>query len=334
MSPAPLVAIDIGGTNTKLRFVAPDGSGAPRDLEFQADTRAALVAIVRDALAEHAPDGPAWCVVSAAGPVTDDGVTLTNWHADRRVTLDDLVGAGVDPARSLIVNDMVVSALGIVARNEAEGGARAWCQSLYEAPARARGGNMVIIMPGTGLGVAGVVRIEEGAFFRWHVVPCELQHASIGYINEEQKAVSRRMQMRLGLARPSWEDFACGRGLEQVYRSLRDDDDVSLSAPQIAARALTGDAPRAHQALSMFYLACGGIAQLAALSFLPGGGVYLSGRSTKNNVPFIPASPFLSELQNNRTHGDLLRTFDVFLVTADTNLDGGIYLARQRLAGD
>jgi glucokinase len=60
--------------------------------------------------------------------------------------------------------------------------------------------------------------------------------------------------------------------------------------------------------------------------------VYLSGRSSRLNAAFIENSQFVTELRNNDTHGDILEQFPVYLVTEDTNLDGGIFLARHHLA--
>ncbi|MEM6639111.1 MAG: glucokinase [Pseudomonadota bacterium] len=333
MIPAPLVAVDVGGTHTKIRVVSGVDKEATVEVERVARSRSEMLAVLADTLSANTDEAPGWCVVTAAGPVQQGRrVRMTNWPDERRIELDDLASAGVDTSRASIVNDMVGSAMGIVAHNVESNGPDRWARRLHGDADQASRGNMVVIMPGTGLGVAGVVHLGHQRSAGYHVVPCELQHTSIGVLSDAQERVTRQMRERLGLARPSWEHFVCGHGLVRVHQMLNGADEPLLDAGEIARRAVAGEDLMCRDALAMFYQCAGGIAQLTALSFLPSGGIYLSGRSSRLNAPFIVDSTFLSELHNNDTHGELLKEFPVYLVTEDTNLDGGIFLARHHLA--
>lgn len=333
MIAAPLVAVDVGGTHTKIRIVSSIDHDATLEVEQVARNRTDMLGILGDTLSANTDGAPLWCVLSAAGPVEDgEHVRMTNWPSQRRIALADLAKAGVDTRRATVVNDMVVSAMGIVAQNVQSKGPDNWARQLYSEGKTATGGNMVVIMPGTGLGVAGVVHLGRQPSTGYHVVPCELQHASIGALGDAQQRVVEQMRRRLGIERPSWEHFVCGHGLVRVHQMLQGADEPVMEAGDIAKHALAGDDIACRDALSLFYQCAGGIAQLTALSFLPSGGIYLSGRSSRLNAPFIVDSGFVTELQNNATHGDLLRNFNVYLVTEDTNLDGGIFLARHHLS--
>ena len=333
MIASPLVAVDVGGTHTKIRMVSSIDQDATLEVEQVARNRTDMLEILSETLKANTSDTPAWCVLSAAGPVEQgQHVRMTNWPSQRRIALADLGRAGVDTERATVVNDMVVSAMGIVAHNVQSGGPDNWARRIYGESPTPTAGNMVVIMPGTGLGVAGVVHLGHQRSAGYHVVPCELQHTSIGVLSDAQQRVAEQMRRRLGLERPSWEHFVCGHGLVRVHQMLSGADEPELDAGDIARRALSGEDMICRDALSLFYQCAGGIAQLTALSFLPTAGIYLSGRSSRLNAPFIVDSAFVSELQNNATHGDLLRNFPVYLVTEDTNLDGGIFLARHHLA--
>lgn len=333
MIPAPLVAVDVGGTHTKIRITSLTDRDAVLEVAHVVDNRSDMLALLRDTLAANTASAPNYCVLSAAGPVNgSQQVRMTNWARERVIGLSDLAVAGIDAQRATIVNDMVVSALGIVAQNVERGGPQAWARQLDRGTSAAPGGNMVIIMPGTGLGVAGVVHTGVNPNAGYHVVPCELQHAPIGRISDQQIDVAQRMRSRLGIARPSWEHFSCGHGLVRIHQMLSNADEPVYDAGTIARRAVAGDDSLCREALDLFYLCAGGIAQLTALSFLPRGGVYLSGRSSKLNEPFIVESQFVTELRNNDTHGELLDDYPVYLVTQDTNLDGGIFMARTERA--
>lgn len=330
---APLLAVDVGGTNTKIRLVSSTDSASSVEIERPVANRTDMLEVLREALADNAATAPVYCVVSAAGPVEGrERVRMTNWKNERVVSLQDLALAGIDTGRAMIVNDMVVSSLGIVAHNVDRGGPANWARRLSGTGNTPVGGNMVVIMPGTGLGVAGVVHVGSNPAAGYRVVPCELQHAPIGALTDLQQQVRQRMRDRLGIERPSWEHFVCGHGLVRVHQMLNSADEPLLSAADIARRGVAGTDSSCREAMELFYLCAGGIAQLTALCFLPASGVYLSGRSSRDNASFIVKSQFVSELQNNATHGDLLKQFDVYLVTEDTNLDGGIFLARHQLA--
>jgi glucokinase len=333
MIPAPLLAIDVGGTHTKMRMVASADRSNIAEVEQVVRGRSDMLAFVGDTLASNTTDEPLWCVVSAAGPVEDgERVRMTNWPAERQIALGDLASVGIDTSKATIVNDMVVSAMGIVAHNVDSGGPDNWSRRLAGTGDTRVGGNMVVIMPGTGLGVAGVVHLGREPSAGYHVVPCEVQHAPIGAISPAQERIAQQMRDRLGIARPSWEHFVCGHGLVRVHQMLCGSTTPVMEAGDIAKQAIAGNDATCRDALDMFYLCAGGIAQVTALSFLPASGVYLSGRSSRLNAAFIENSQFVTELRNNDTHGDILEQFPVYLVTEDTNLDGGIFLARHHLA--
>lgn len=333
MIPAPLLAVDVGGTHTKMRIVASADRCNVAEVEQVVRKRSDMLEFIGDTLSSNTTDEPLWCVVSAAGPVEDgERVRMTNWPGERQIALSDLATVGIDTARATIVNDMVVSALGIVAYNVDSGGPDNWARRLAGSGETRVGGNMVVIMPGTGLGVAGVVHLGREPSAGYHVVPCEVQHTPIGALSPAQQRIAQQMRDRLGIERPSWEHFVCGHGLVRVHQMLCGSTTPVMEAGDIAKQAVAGNDATCREALDMFYLCAGGIAQVTALSFLPDSGVYLSGRSSRLNAPFIENSQFVSELCNNDTHGELLEQFPVYLVTKDTNLDGGIFLARHHLS--
>jgi len=333
MIPAPLVAVDVGGTHTKIRITSMTDRDATLEVAHVIDNRSDMLELLRETLIANTASTPNYCVLSAAGPVDGTAqVRMTNWSRERLISVSDLSIAGVDVQRATVVNDMVVSALGIVAQNVDRGGPAAWARQLTDGAQAIPGGNMVVIMPGTGLGVAGVVHTGTNPNAGYHVVPCELQHAPIGHLSPAQAQVAQRMRDRLDMPRPSWESFSCGHGLVRVHQMLSNADAPLLDAGSIARKAIAGEDSVCREALELFYLCAGGIAQLTALSFLPTGGVYLSGRSSKLNEAFIVDSQFVTELRNNDTHGELLDDYPVYLVTQDTNLDGGIFLARTKRA--
>ncbi|MEO1576967.1 MAG: glucokinase, partial [Pseudomonadota bacterium] len=96
MISAPLVAVDVGGTHTKIRMVSSIDHEATLEVEQVARNRTDMLEILGDTLSANTDTPPVWCVLSAAGPVEDgEHVRMTNWPSQRRISLADLGKAGV-----------------------------------------------------------------------------------------------------------------------------------------------------------------------------------------------------------------------------------------------
>ncbi len=92
-------------------------------------------------------------------------------------------------------------------------------------------------------------------------------------------------------------------------------------ARDIARLAREGE-PRARTALEQYYHFAARFSQALSLAFLPLGGLYLSGSSTRANHDLIPRGAFLEAFRANPHMAPLLRQIPVFLVLEEINLLG------------
>ena len=313
-----LVAVDVGASRTRVHvggdptaFVRAGGA-LIREVR-SASVLKELLAEVRD---EVGGDGPVHLVAGVAGPSSGEGVReMTNWPSDRVVAAEALRALGYD--RVLLLNDLEAAAHGLVALLRGDPGRDVLVP--FGGAALPPSGNRALVMPGSGLGAAGIVDLGPGRDPRWHVVPSEAGHTLA--VSFESDDVLASLARGKGGA-PTWEDCVSGPGLEALWvamgSTLRDDP---LSAPEIAMRAATGDA-RCREALDHYYRFAAGFSQVLVLSILSTGGLFLAGGSTGSNAPLISEDGFLSAFRDNPRMEGVLRRIPVFLVLAEINLLG------------
>jgi glucokinase len=162
-SVASAFVADTGGTNLRLALCTADGTCTKPALLHCADY-GDLASALRTALGQIGePLALRLGALAVAGPITGDSVRITNrdWTFSAERLRREL---GLE--RLIVVNDAAASTLALphLAHNEAD-------QFGGGTPDPAA--TMVMLAPGTGLGVAGLIPSSTG----WTPVPSEAGHA-------------------------------------------------------------------------------------------------------------------------------------------------------------
>ena len=266
-----LLVIDIGGTNARVALVGKDGSGEnePRDIEIHptADILS-LAEFLGAQISNRLGDGGS-LALALPGPVRGaKGARESFWWREAwHVSEQGLKDAhGLETVH--LVNDFAAQALALphlkgpdLCRIGVNG------QALPE-------GNRVVLGPGTGLGVAGLVPAGQGRFIP---VVGEGGHVDLAPSTDEEVVILKILQEQFGHVSP--ERVISGPGLEMLYqslRALRDEPFKGATAPEISAAAAGGDEV-AKLAISMMSAWLGSVAGDLALSFGATAGVYVSG---------------------------------------------------------
>lgn len=307
---------DIGGTHA--RFALADLatlelthiSHAPC---FRHDT---LEAALRDYLGSL-DDRPDQAVLAVAAPVTDEEVRLTNsqWSFHKS---DLCRSCGFKTIH--VVNDFEALALSLPALAPAE---------LYQL-----GGSLpeehatkVVLGPGTGLGVAGLVRSED----RWIAVPGEGGHISLGAHDVEELALLAKLPKAGGHL--SAEKAISGPGLANLYRALAEGRGTDVPEPiDVVARALAGDDAIADAAIEIFTAWLGRFAGNMALAFGARGGVYIGGGIVPKITAILSAGPFREAFEQKGRMRAYLSPIPVFVILAEfATLKGAAAALRAKL---
>jgi glucokinase len=257
-----VVAVDIGGTHTRFAIAEVDGgrvlSIAPETIVRTADHasfRRAWEAFAGTVKAEQGRDLPRGAAIAIAGPVGGEVLKLTNnpWIIRPALIRDRLQ---VD--RYTIVNDF-----GAVGHAVAQVGPE-WLRHVG-GPDRPidDAGVVTIVGPGTGLGVAQLLRRDGRAF----VIETEGGHIDFAPLDDIEDAVLRHLRERF--TRVSVERIVSGPGLTNLYEALAAIEGRLVQAMADKAlwtAALDGGDSLAAAALDRFCLSLGAVAGDLALA--------------------------------------------------------------------
>lgn len=298
----PILIGDIGGTNARFSVVMDAASDASDPVIVQTADFTTIDDAIRSAVLERSSMKPRSAVLAVAGPVDGDAIALTNcpW-----VVRPKGMSASVGLRDVVVLNDFEAQALAVVALGEEHmekiGGGAA-------VPNAAR----VVLGPGTGLGVAGLIH-SRGI---WIPVPGEGGHMDIGPRTPRDFEVFPHIDKLDG--RISGEQILCGRGLVNTYRAVAAADGVAapLALPAEVARAALDKTDRtAEEALDLFVTCLGRTAGDLALVFKSHGGVFLTGGIAQKIVPALQSGGFRAAFEDKAPHSEMMRTMPVYVIT-------------------
>lgn len=298
----PILIGDIGGTNARF-WILTDATAEP--LQFQnvrtADhdgIEAALLADVFSATTVR----PRSAILALAGPIEGDEIPLTNcdWVIRPKTLIEDLGFEDV-----ILINDFEAQALAIATLPE---NARETVGPAVQAALASR----VVLGPGTGLGVAGLLRARD----MWFPIPGEGGHVDIGPRSARDFQVFPHIETIEG--RVAAEQILCGRGLVNLYRAVckADGSEPQFSDPaDITSHGLSKTNPQAAETLSLFVTYIGRYAGDLALIMMAKGGVYLAGGISQKIIPAFRWPEFRAAFEDKAPHTALMRHIPTFVVT-------------------
>lgn len=308
-----VLAADVGATKTMIGIV----SGPPWDVVAATPRRAenARFRSFEDLLvwaldAAGRPRIDVACI-AAAGPVVGQTVSMTNldWTLDA-AAIERASGA----RRTRLLNDLEATALGALVVPPDK------LRVLQRGAPPERGGHVVTIAPGTGLGEA--ILCWDGTVH--HPVASEGGHVDFAPRGELQTKLLAWLAARHGHV--SYERILSGPGLAAVYEFLRETG-VAPEAPALRAALAAGDPaavisgaaldhsdPLCEAALDVFVRVLGAKAGNLALEALAFGGVFVAGGITAHVAPALADGRFLEAFRDKGRHRTLLERMPVSLV--------------------
>ena len=322
----PLVVADIGGTNARFGIASGEKDQHGRfSITRQKVFQCAEYTTFEDVFAaylKHISDmTPKYACVAVAGPVISDRVKLTNLSWDFSV---EAVRQHFQFDNIKAINDFGAQAYSTLYLQESE------LITIY--PGISNNDNKselsrTIIGPGTGLGVAGLIKTDD----HWLPLCGESGHASFSPLNDMQVKVRDALLTILQKSAPtikhvSIENLISGPGLVNIYTALCQIDNVEpkpFSPIDISNNAAKRNNEQCVNALSLFCDVLGAAAGDIALTMGAFGGVYLSGGILPKVFEELGDSCMLDSFLNKGVMTDLVKSMPVYLVTAEMHALAG-----------
>jgi glucokinase len=304
-----LLAADIGGTNSRLAWIA-DGdihTENYRNVDFSD-----LYQVIERFLRDRGGAGASMerMVLALPGPADADRVHLTNidWEVER-VQLEERFAV----KEAILINDFQAAAMGAL-----------------HAPSRQ------VLNPGTGTAMnaaAVVTGVGTGLGLAWcpDTAACELPYATEGGHADFAPATAEECELHAWLAERhghvSWERVLSGEGLRNLYRFFSGRRDDAPTAAQIDRLASDGEA-LALRVMDSFVAALGRYTGNLALQFNPGAGVYLCGGVAMHLGKWITGGIGRHYLDKGRMREQAARIPAYLVDRHDIGLMGAIQIAR------
>lgn len=298
----PILIGDIGGTNARFALVV-DSYAEPKIFPtVQTADFETIDDAIQTSVLDKTSVQPVSAVFAVAGPVEGQEIDLTNceWvvrpgQMKMTLGLSDIV----------VLNDFEAQALAVVALDEQHiekiGGGQA-----------EENGSRVVLGPGTGLGVAGLVHARH----TWIPVPGEGGHIDVGPQTERDYQVFPNMEKIEG--RLSGEQLLCGRGLVNIYGAVCKTDSKAgrfTSPAEITTAALEKSDEVASETLRIFMTVLGRVAGDLALVFMSRGGVFLTGGIAQKIVPLLKDGTFRAAFENKAPHSAMVKAMPAYVIT-------------------
>jgi glucokinase len=172
----------------------------------------------------------------------------------------------------------------------------------------------VVLGPGTGIGVAGLVWSGAG----WIAVPSEGGHVSLAAHTRHEFELIERLRGARGHL--SAERVLSGPGLADLYRVVADTHGVpapQLQPNDVLTRGVSGHDPLAVEALALFVTWLGAFAGDVALAFCARGGVYLGGGIAPKIVSTLSQGAFRQAFEGKGRMRSLLAPIPASVILAE-----------------
>jgi glucokinase len=301
-----IVAVDIGGTHARFALAEVVGGRVT-----------ALGNAVTLKAAEHASFQLAWqafadtlgfqlpraAAIALACPIDGEVLKLTNnpW-----IIRPALIPEKLNVDAWTLVNDF-----GAIGHAVAQVGEDQLAHIAGPDRPLPENGVITIVGPGTGLGVAHILR-RHG---RYHVIECEGGHIDFAPLDDLEDAILRRMRLRY--PRVSVERLISGPGLFNIYEALASVEGRSIDPIEDKAlweAAIAGKDSLAAAALDHFCLSLGAVAGDLALA-QGANGVVIAGGIGPRIAHLLPSSGFANRFTAKGRFAPKMADIPVRLIT-------------------
>ncbi|WP_137893707.1 glucokinase [Ramlibacter sp. 2FC] len=293
---------DVGGTNARFALVRTPGGRPEAPLTLATADYPDLAAALQAYLAQAGHPAVREAAVAIANPIAGDAVRMTNNHWTFSI---EATRRQLGLTRLVLLNDWEALALAAPALPAEALSAVGGGQAVADAP-------RALIGPGTGLGVASLVRSRRG---EWVAIPGEGGHVTLAPTCDREARIIERLWRRWDHV--SAERLVSGMGLENLYAAIAALDGVPVqawNAAEVCRQGLAGSDPQSAEALARFCGLLGSVAGNLALTLGARGGVYIGGGIVPRLGNYFARSPFRAQFEAKGRFRDYLARIPTWVI--------------------
>jgi len=313
---APRLLADIGATNVHFALWQWNGeithAQSLRNLDYD-NIVDALDVYLGGVPSEQLPTAAAFAI---AAPVTDDRVQMINapWHFSISALQKQYQWSALHTLNDFAANALSVPAL------------KADDVVKIGDGAPVDGANIAVLGPGTGLGVAGLVKCGD----KWTAIAGEGGHATLAPMDSREAAIIDILRRQY--AHVSAERVLSGPGLVNLYDSLCElaGKPAAPLTPDRITDLYPGCDPQCREAVMMFFGMLGTFAGSVAVTFGAFGGVYIMGGIIPQVLGTFIQSSFRERFEFRGRYRRYMEAIPTYVVTRPNVA----FLGLQTLFGD
>ena len=305
-----ILLADIGATNARFS-ITNDSLKYEHSDSFQVTEHNSLEVLCNNYLNKHKLTNKVnKAVIGVAAPIVNDEVSFVNAKISFsiRELKKQLFGEGL-----IVVNDLALQAHALKGLKNGE-------MSFIGSRQKNLSGPRILVSPGTGLGLAGIINEE--------VIATEA-----GHLNIPQKEIKTGLEevvdvfIQKNNRAPTYEDFLSGKGIKFFYNVLSQGEGSDLTSKEILeSKDRNIFCTNTHELLLNLFAS-----YLRYVSLIWGstGGVYISGSIANTLITKEVNQTFRKVFEDSETMQDLLKAIPLILVTInDIGFRGGLELSR------
>ncbi|MBS1730595.1 MAG: glucokinase [Bacteroidetes bacterium] len=319
-----ILAADMGGTKVNIALFNSTARNPKilfKEKYFSSDY-ASFNDILKDFFKKNPSPTPDCICIGVAGPVINDIAKFTNLHWEISIK-------GIRKATGIqkvaLLNDLEATAYGFAYLTKKE------FHPLRSAKNDMKG-NMVLIAPGTGLGIAGLSQHANGH----SILSSEGGHSEYAPRSNDDNLLYAHLKAKYKIV--SWEHIVSGKGIKNIYTFLRDIKKMKEEkwllnmfktgdmAAVISEEAFKKKSAICKHTMKIFIENLARISSSMALIFKATGGVYLCGGIPPKIIDLIEESNFCKQFLSSDRMNQLLQEIPVHIVlNEETALWGAAY---------
>ena len=305
-----ILIADLGATNARF-CVTKDSSSFFCEANYKISDFTSLESLFLQYMSDHKLDDLDKAIIGVAAPILGDKVIFVNVDLEFSISQirRKLFSAGL-----LVVNDLELQGYAISSLKTSD--------LSYIGEPKLSDGAKILIAPGTGLGLAGIVN--------GNVVATEAGHINISdkISRPDLKKIMDRFMLDFKRV-PTYEDFLSGKGITYFYSSLTENADNALSSEDILSDRTD---TYCLQVINLLNYLLSSYLRYMALVWGANGGVLLSGSIVNSLLLEEDYQEFRKTFEDSETMSDFMQSTPLAIVNIENiGFVGGLELSKKLL---